>query len=69
MRMFTNDWMFTNIVVSICSSFRSGKMYLFDLPMTEVGSFTNFAEGWYKNAASQSVPAQPSPLLVTLFNY
>jgi len=45
-----------------CVSYRHGKMYLYDLSLISVETFVSFAEGWYMNAQSQSVPNEPTPL-------
>nr|CAG4644057.1 EOG090X0856 [Lepidurus arcticus] len=40
---------------------RQGKMYRFDLPKHDLSMFVDFANGWYRNVPSKSVPVPPSP--------
>lgn len=40
--------------------FHHGNMYRYELPMTTVMSLESFVDGWYKNARSKPVPAQPT---------
>ena len=48
--------------VSFVARFHHGNMYRYELPMTTVMSLESFVDGWYKNARSKPVPAQPTAL-------
>ncbi|XP_067006132.1 thioredoxin domain-containing protein [Anabrus simplex] len=41
--------------------FRQGKMYRYNIPRYDVGSFTAFVTDWYKNARMEIVPVPKSP--------
>lgn len=41
--------------------FRLGKVYKYDLPKTDIKSFTGFAQDWYKNAKGEPVAVLSSP--------
>ncbi|KAM3967307.1 protein disulfide-isomerase A5 [Aphomia sociella] len=41
--------------------FRLGKMYRYNLPKNDIKSFVTFAQDWYKNSRSETVPLLASP--------
>ncbi|CAH0729335.1 unnamed protein product, partial [Brenthis ino] len=41
--------------------FRSGKVYKYDLPKSDIKSFVSFAQDWYKNSKADTVPLLSSP--------
>lgn len=41
--------------------FRQGKMYRYNIPKYDVGSFTAFVSDWYKNARMETVPVPKTP--------
>nr|CAD7438301.1 unnamed protein product [Timema bartmani] len=41
---------------------RQGKLYRYNIPKYDVGSFAAFATDWYKNARAEPIPVPKSPL-------
>ncbi|XP_059046070.1 thioredoxin domain-containing protein isoform X2 [Achroia grisella] len=41
--------------------FRLGKVYRYELPKSDIKSFVTFAQDWYKNSRSETVPLLASP--------
>ncbi|XP_041971006.1 thioredoxin domain-containing protein [Aricia agestis] len=41
--------------------FRLGKVYRYNLPKNDIKSFVSFAQDWYRNAKSETVPLLSSP--------
>uniref|UniRef100_A0A1B6KMU8 Thioredoxin domain-containing protein n=1 Tax=Graphocephala atropunctata TaxID=36148 RepID=A0A1B6KMU8_9HEMI len=41
--------------------FRQGKMYRYNIPKYDVASFVTFANDWYKNARTETVPVPKTP--------
>lgn len=41
--------------------FRLGKMYEYSIDKIDIATLTSFAQGWYKNFESKSIPIPPSP--------